>query len=150
MNSFALKYTNPILLYDGVCGLCTRSVQLIIKYEAKREILFTPFQSQLGKYLFQQIGGSDSIDTVMLLQITNEGNWTHHIRSDVVIKIAPYLRFPWLLIGWIKVLPRGIRDMMYNLTAKYRYKIWGQLKACYLPKEYGTRRFLSQINDLLL
>ena len=150
MNSFALKYSNPILLYDGVCGLCTRSVQFIIKYEARREILFTPFQSPLGKYLFQQIGGSDSIDSVILIQITKNGHWSHHIKSDVVVEIAPFLRFPWRLLAWIKVLPRGIRDNLYDLTAKYRYKIWGRLKKCYLPKEEETNRFLSQVNDLLL
>jgi predicted DCC family thiol-disulfide oxidoreductase YuxK len=119
---------------------------MILKYEKKREILFTPFQSPLGQFILRQLDKSDSIDTVILLQITENNKWNVYTKSDVIVKIASFLKFPWQLIGWIKVLPKVIRDIIYDLTAKYRYKIWGQQSECYLPKENG----ISQIEDLRL
>ncbi len=139
IKSNALEEQNhPILLFDGVCNLCNGFVQFIIKQDKQQKIKFTSLQSETAHQLLkQQTTYLQSLDTVVL--IDNGQIYTH---SEVPLHIAQLLGGWWnlLLIG--KVIPKKLRNQMYRLVAKNRYRWFGKQSTCWIPTPELKARFL--------
>ncbi len=127
------------MLFDGVCNLCDRSVQFILDHEAGTIFRFASLQSEAGKQLLTQCGIPDaSVDTVVLV----EGE-TCHLRSEAAWRAAAYLNPPWCWVAVGRWVPRAVRDRLYDVVARNRYRWFGTRDQCRLPEPGVRERFLD-------
>lgn len=139
-----------LVLFDGVCNFCDRSVNFIIDHDPKGYFKFAPLQSEEGQRLAKEYGFEPAtakevdragdlvpIDSVILIE---DGKaYTH---STAALRIVRTLGFPWSLLYGLIVVPRAIRDRSYRLFARYRYRIFGRRSHCMLPTPEVRARFL--------
>lgn len=127
----------PVILFDGVCNLCTGSVQFILKRDKEKKFLFASLQSDYGQKLLQQFRLSNTFNSFILYQ---DGNI--FTRSTAALKMFQLLKgWKWVKIFWI--VPKFMRDGIYNLIAKNRYKWFGKKEECWLPTPELKARFLD-------
>ncbi len=129
-----------IVLFDGVCNLCNRSVQFIIRHDRKGRFLFAALQSDAAQALLEQLhtpvpGSPESIILVY-------NNRVYHY-SDAVLQIARRLDGAWPLAYAGIVLPRFVRDPIYRFIARNRYRWFGRQESCMLPSPALKARFLE-------
>ena len=126
-----------VVLFDGVCNLCQHSVRYLIKNDKKKVLKFTSLQ---GKYAKTVLSPKElqSLDSILLC----DGK-TIYKKSDAVLKLCRVLGgwYKLLLVGHI--LPEFIRDGLYNLIAKNRYRWFGQQDQCMIPTKEIQNRFLE-------
>jgi predicted DCC family thiol-disulfide oxidoreductase YuxK len=129
---------NPVILFDGVCNLCNGSVRFILKRDKEKRFLFASLQSNHGQDLLKQFDlPSDTFNSFILFQ---DGNI--FTRSTAALKMFQQLKgWGWVKIFWI--VPRFIRDAVYNLIAKNRYKWFGKKEECWIPTPELKARFLD-------
>ena len=129
--------TPPVVLFDGVCKLCNRSVNTILRMDRKGRLKFASLQSDYGRTVLTAHGRqSDPMDTMMLLE---GGRLT--IKSTALIRMTRYLGGVWPLAMVALIIPRFIRDVLYDLVAKNRYRTFGKYDTCRLPDPKYTDRF---------
>jgi predicted DCC family thiol-disulfide oxidoreductase YuxK len=127
-----------LVLFDGVCHFCNNSVNFIIDHDPKKKFVFAPLQSELAKKVLEQFGEDTiKIDTIILIQ-----NNIVYKRSRAALEIAKQLNGLWPLCYVFIVVPGFIRDVVYNLIAKNRYKWFGKMEACRIPTPEMRERFL--------
>ncbi len=132
--------SHPILLFDGVCNLCNRSVQFVIRHDAAERFRFAALQSNFGKELLEKHGLSpNDLDTVVLIHKGRAAT-----RSDAALKVLHLLGWPWSMAAVFLMLPKGIRDAVYRQIARNRYRWFGQQEQCMIPTPELTSRFLDQ------
>jgi predicted DCC family thiol-disulfide oxidoreductase YuxK len=130
----------PVLIFDGVCELCNSSVNFILRWEKRPEILFTANQNAPGRALLQQYGKDP--DAVSTIYFVEDGKIYH--QSAAIMRITRRLRFPWFLGYAFIIVPRFIRDFFYKLIAKNRYRLFGQKDTCRIPTPEEMARFLLE------
>ena len=119
-----------IVVFDGMCNLCSAVVDFITARDFRNAFTFVPMQSPRGQQLLEAHGVSiDQVDTFLLI-----GNGAALVRSDAAIAIAAELRRPWNLLASVRLVPRPIRDRVYSFVAKNRYRWFGKRDTCKLPK----------------
>ena len=128
-----------IILFDGVCHLCNRFVQFVIKRDSKELFYFAPLNSKIGKRLLLKHNVPLDISTIVLI----EGNKTYS-KSTAMLQILRKLRQPWPLVYSSKIFPSFMRDFFYDVVSKHRYSLFGKMKTCPLPPKEWKGRFLSQ------
>ena len=128
----------PVILFDGVCNLCSGSVQFILKKDKKKRFLFASLQSEYGQKLLQQFNlPPDNFNSFILYQ---EGKIFS--KSTGALKMFSLLNgWGWVNVFWI--VPKFIRDAVYNLIANNRYKWFGKKEECWLPTPELRARFLE-------
>ena len=128
----------PVILFDGVCNLCTGSVQFILKRDQEKKFMFASLQSIYGQSLLKQFHlPATTFNSFILYQ--DGGIYT---RSTAALKMFQQLKgWKWVRIFWI--VPKFIRDGVYNLVAKNRYKWFGEKNECWLPTPELKARFLE-------
>ena len=132
----------PVLLYDGVCGFCNKSVQLILDHDRRGEMRFAALQSDYGQAVIDRHHELRGVDSVVFVE-QQRGGERIHVRSDAALKVAAYLGGFWKIFLAAKVLPRGLRDYFYDLFARNRYKLFGKYDTCMLPPPEVRSRFLD-------
>lgn len=133
--------TNPVLLYDGVCGLCNRAVQFVLRHDRSARFRFASLQSAYATAILQRHGiDFDDLDTVYLVA----AGQPPLARSDAAISILRELGGFWTIIAAaLRILPKWLRDWGYNVVARHRYRIFGRYESCPLPEENYQDRFLD-------
>lgn len=135
----AVQAEGPIVLYDGVCGLCDRSVQLILRNDRRGRFRFAALQSEIGRALLEKFGLSpEALDSVVLV----EGGRAWR-KSRAALRIARRMDAPWPLLWPLMIIPRPVADFLYGLVARNRYRIFGKLDACMIPPPEVRARFLA-------
>jgi predicted DCC family thiol-disulfide oxidoreductase YuxK len=129
----------PVVLFDGVCNLCTGSVQFILRHEADDELTFASLQSDAGQALLADCGLDPDQRESMVL-VTADGC---HTRSDAAVGIASHLKWPYRALGWTGVIPRPIRDAVYRLVARTRFRVFGRGDECLYAPDGMADRFLE-------
>ena len=130
---------NPVIFFDGVCNLCNGAVAFIIKRDPKRKFRFAPLQSGAGQAFLKTHGkATESFDTIILKE---GGRWYSH--SDAALRIARGLSGAWPLVYGFIILPRFLRDAVYRLIARNRYKWFGKQDACMIPTPELRELFLD-------
>ena len=132
----------PILLFDGVCNLCSKTVQFIVEHERAPTIRFCAIQSEAGRALLEEHGMMHVVaeadpDSLVFL----EGGRAHE-RSTGALRVAAHLKAPW---RWGRVglfVPRVLRDLVYRVVAKNRYRWFGKTDSCLVPSKELRSRFL--------
>ena len=127
----------PVILFDGVCNLCSGSVQFILKRDKEKKFLFASLQSEYGQKLLQKFHlPTNTFNSFILYQ--DEKIFT---RSTAALKMFQQLKgWKWVRIFW--VVPKFPRDAVYNLIAKNRYKWFGKKEECWVPTEELKARFI--------
>jgi predicted DCC family thiol-disulfide oxidoreductase YuxK len=128
----------PVILFDGVCNLCSSSVQFILKRDKEKKFLFASLQSAFGQNLLQQFHlPIDNFNSFILYQ-----DGKIFSKSTGALKMFQQMKgWKWVKIFW--VVPKFIRDAVYSLIANNRYKWFGKKEACWLPTPELRARFLS-------
>lgn len=129
----------PVILFDGVCNLCNGFVQFIIKRDAEGKFRFASLQSDYAK---NQLSSTEinktNLNTVVLIYQNKI-----YTKSTAALKIAKLLNNGWTLLYPLIFLPKFLRDGVYNLIAKNRYKWFGKQESCMLPSPDLKSRFLD-------
>lgn len=128
----------PLVLYDGTCGLCAKSVRWILRHEADHELEFAPLQGETTRALraaYPEL--PQSIDTVVLI-----ADGKAHLRSKAFLYLAKHLRAPWRWAHAFRWFPGFPLDIGYRLIAAIRYRVWGNVDACEVPAPEQRVRFL--------
>ena len=127
----------PIVFFDGVCGLCNRFVDFVIKRDRKQVFLFAALQSdRAARLLPETLAGND--DTVVLL---HEGATL--VRSEAVLRIVGLMGLPWSALTAFRIVPGAILDRLYDAVARRRFSIFGRREVCRVPAPEERSRFLD-------
>lgn len=129
-----------IVVFDGVCNLCARSVRFILEHEGDQKLRFTPLQSQAGARLMRQFGLDPEEATTFVLIADSRP----YVKSDAAIRVARYLRGGWKLLAFLKLAPRPVRDWAYDVIARNRYRWFGRRDACMVPTPEVRARFIEE------
>lgn len=132
------KTSQPIILYDGVCGLCDRFVQFIITRDSSAKIKLAPLQSESAIALLQKFHlPATALSTVVLIQQEEA-----YIKSAAVLRSLSYLDGTWKFFGILRIIPAPISDFVYDFVARNRYRWFGKFDACIIPSPEIQSRFL--------
>ncbi|HEX6125157.1 MAG TPA: thiol-disulfide oxidoreductase DCC family protein [Pyrinomonadaceae bacterium] len=140
-----------VVLFDGVCNFCDASVNFVIDHDREGYFKFAPLQSEAGLKLAAEYGlrsetaaknaaGDDLIPIDSVILIEDGKAYTH---STAALRIARRLGAPWSWFYVLIVIPAPVRDYLYRLFAKYRYRFFGRKDECMLPSPEVRARFLT-------
>lgn len=129
----------PVILFDGVCNLCSNIVQFILKRDKKDTFRFASLQSDFGHSVLQKFNlPADSFNSFILYQ--NEKIYT---KSSGALLVAKQLSGAWPILYIFIVVPSFIRNSVYNIIACNRYKWFGKKEACWVPSPALKIKFLD-------
>jgi predicted DCC family thiol-disulfide oxidoreductase YuxK len=129
---------NPIVLFDGVCNLCSSVVTFTISRDPDGIFRFASLQSESGRFFLNKFGlSTDDFGSFVLIEGDN-----FFLRSTAVLRLCKTLNGLWPLIYLLIIIPRPIRDFIYKIVAKNRYKWFGRKEECFIPSADITNRFL--------
>ena len=136
---------HPILLYDGVCGLCNRLVQFILRRDRTAIFRFASLQSPLAASILTRHGVNPTdLDTVYIVINPNQPAESLRARSDAVVFVLKELGGIWRpAAALFRMIPSPLRDSLYNLVARNRYRIFGRYDTCPTPTAETQARFLD-------
>lgn len=130
---------HALVFFDGVCNLCNGAVNFIIDHDPARYFRFAPLQSEVAQdHLEESVESSSDLSTIVLYE---DGHT--YVRSTAALRIARRLSGPWSLLYLAVVVPRPLRDAVYNWIANYRYDWFGRRDQCRLPTPDLKDRFLD-------
>jgi len=129
-----------IVLFDGTCNLCSATVAFLIPRDRTSRLRFASLQSAVGQELLRRHGISAPATPDSVVYIEGERAFT---RSDAALAIAGRLASPWPLLGVFWYVPRPLRDAVYSLVARNRYRWFGRTETCQLPAPELRARFLD-------
>ena len=136
--------SNPIVLYDGVCGLCNHLVQFLLKRDNHDRFRFASLQSEFTSRLLTRHGvDPHDLDTVYVLRNHDQSDETLLARSDAILYMLGQLGGVWSVAGVGSVLPRAFRDAVYKVVARNRYRVFGKHESCLLPEPKHRAKFLD-------
>ena len=132
------------MLYDGVCGLCNRLVQFILKRDSRDRFRFASLQSTFGQTILKR-HGADPLDLDTFYVVLDYESPSERLlaRSDGVVYALTTLGGIWKIAAVGKALPKSVCDALYNLVARNRYRIFGKYESCMLPEPKQRAKFLD-------
>jgi len=129
----------PIILFDGVCNLCSGFVQFIVPRDPEEKFRFASLQSDIGKELLAEHDlPTDELESIVLI----EGDESY-VKSSAVIRIATLLGGIYAFLRPFRFLPRFLRDWVYDFVADHRYKWFGKKDQCMIPDGDVQSRFVE-------
>lgn len=129
-----------VLLFDGVCHLCNSSVQFVLKRDKKNVVHFGALQADVSKQLIAATGYDGVLpDGVVLIE-----NGKIYFESDAALRVLRHLGGFWGLMSYLRFIPRFIRQFVYKIIARNRYKWFGKYDTCAIPEKEWKSRFIDQ------
>jgi len=125
-----------IILFDGDCSFCNRNVRFIIKRDPKAIFKFASLQSDIGQTLLENYGVSKTENSLILLQ-----NNRFYSKSTAALKICKELHLFWKWFYIFILIPRPIRDYVYSIISRNRYKWFKSAQKCTIPSSFNQNRF---------
>lgn len=128
-----------VVLFDGVCNLCDKSVRFIFRHDPSGYFRFAPLQSETGQKLLAEAGASaPDLNSILLIE-----DGKVYDRSTAALRIARRLSAPFSALWMGMIVPKPLRDFVYKIIAKNRYKWFGQKESCEMPPQGLRERFLA-------
>ena len=132
--------SHPVILFDGVCNLCHRTIRFLVRHDDAGVFRFAPLDSTVRQALLRQRGlPTADHDSFVLV----EGDATYR-KSTAALRVARRLGLPWRLAWELRRLPLGVRDAAYDLVAEYRYDVFGKKDTCEVPEPEVRARFAER------
>lgn len=131
--------SSAIVLFDGDCGLCSRTVHFIARRDPQQIFRFASLTSSVGKRLLADTSAPQDGSTIVLLETGRA-----YVRSAAVLRILAKLSIPWRLCLLFWVVPRPMRDAVYRIVARYRHRLGHRTNACSVPNETGRLPWVSE------
>lgn len=134
----------PVLLYDGVCGFCNETVRTLLRLDPRGALRFAALQSDYGQSVVARHPELAGVDSVVFVEPAAAGEAERvHVRSDAALRVVSYLGGAWRVFLLARLLPRPLRDFLYDAFARNRYKLFGKYDSCMLPAPEVRSRFLD-------
>lgn len=134
-----------LLLYDGTCGFCARTVQFVLRHERRQRTLqFASLQSTTGREIRGRHPELSDVDSVIWYEPAANGNNERLlVRSEAALRVCQYLGGVWRGVSWLVVVPRPVRDGVYDFVARHRHRIAPGAQMCVLPSPEERGRFVD-------
>ena len=133
-----------LVLYDGVCGLCSSLLHFLLTHDRRRVFAFASLQSRTGRAVVERLGGDPADLTsfyVLANYRTDRGRTL--ARSKAALFVASQLGWPWKATVIAGVLPSAVLDRAYNVIARNRYRVFGRFEQCLAPRPEFRGRFIE-------
>lgn len=128
-----------LLSSSMVCVICAGSVRFLLQHEVKPELVFAPTQSATGKRLLHVLGfDPEDVRTFVLIEGAQA-----YVRSEALVRVAGYLRWPWRVFAAFRFMPRPMCDWAYDMVATHRYHLFGRSDSCMVPTPELRARFIQ-------
>ncbi len=128
----------PVVLFDGVCNFCNYWVNFAIRHDPKSVLKFAPLQGETAR----QLAARHTIDATAITSVILLDNGKVYTQSSASLRICKYLAGGWKLFYGLMIIPKFIRDALYNFVARNRYKWFGKKEQCMVPTPAVRERFL--------
>ena len=128
-----------LVLFDGVCNLCNRSVQLLLKIDRKKRLIFGSLQSEKAQSILEQYG----VNPAEMNSILFVKDGKIYRESDAILNICKTIGGIWKIFYLFIFLPRFLRNPLYRLIARHRYQWFGKRESCLLPSSEWKERFMD-------
>lgn len=129
------KQRDKIIIFDGICGFCNKSIDILIKLDTQKIFQYTSLQGEFVKTL-KNI--DPEIDSIIFYE-----DGSVYYKSTAILKIFRSLGSIWIFTQFFYIVPRVLRDFIYDVIAKYRYSIFGKMQSCRMPKEGEQELFID-------
>jgi predicted DCC family thiol-disulfide oxidoreductase YuxK len=133
----------PVLLYDGVCGVCNRSVRAILRFDPTGSLRFAALESVFAKAIIARHPEIGGVDSVVFVDDPGQPSERVAVRSGAVLRVVDYLGGPWRILNVTRVIPAPLRDWLYDRFARVRYRVSGKYDSCPLPAPQVRARFIE-------
>jgi predicted DCC family thiol-disulfide oxidoreductase YuxK len=129
----------PLILFDGVCNLCSWSVQFLAPRDRQRRLWFAGVQSNTGQAVLYGSGlPTGDWDSFVLVE-----DGRVYLKSRAFFRTVRYMTYPWPLLRIARIVPRRLADWLYDRVARNRYAVFGRKQICMIPRADLAARFLS-------
>jgi predicted DCC family thiol-disulfide oxidoreductase YuxK len=128
----------PIIVFDAMCVLCSANAQFVLRHDRTARFRLASMQGEVGAALYRRCG-IDPENPETMIVVDGQSVLRD---SDAVLAIYEGLGWPWKGLSIVRLVPRFIRDPLYRLVARNRYRIFGRREACWLPSPEQARRIL--------
>jgi predicted DCC family thiol-disulfide oxidoreductase YuxK len=133
-----------LVLYDGVCGLCSRLLQFLLRHDHRAVFTFASLQSETGKAMVERCGGNPhELTSFYVLANYRTAHARAFSRSRAALFVAGELEWPWKVAVLMRVLPAAILDRAYDVVAQSRYRVFGRHERCLTPRPEFRSRFVG-------
>jgi predicted DCC family thiol-disulfide oxidoreductase YuxK len=129
--------TPPIIFFDGVCGMCNRFVDLVLRVDRKELFRFAPLQGTTARELLPPL--HEDPQQWSMVYLDERGR---HDQSDASLEVYRRLGGAWHVLGLLRFVPRALRNPVYRVVARNRYRWFGKQDTCRVPSPEERRRFL--------
>jgi|SRR5579872_5317910 len=131
----------PVIFFDGICNLCNRSVQFIIRHDKKKQFLFATLQSEIGQQAVKELPGKVPDSFVLFYR------GKYFVKSAAALTVCKLLGGIWGMFYIGIIIPPFIRDAIYDFISRNRYKWFGRRNECMIPSPELKSRFLTGYAD---
>lgn len=128
---------HPIVFFDGVCGLCNKAVDYLVRRDRQHTLRYAPLQGETAKRLLPPLDSDPARWSMLLI----DGDGVHD-QSEAALRIARLLGGGMRVLSWARVLPRWLRDPIYRFIARRRYRWFGEKEVCRIPSPAERALFL--------
>jgi predicted DCC family thiol-disulfide oxidoreductase YuxK len=129
---------HPVVLFDGVCNFCNAWVRFILARDPQARLRLAAVQSPAGQEILERCGlPLDRFDTMVFVE-----DGTAYFKSTAFLSAVRYLKRPWPWLALARLVPRPLRDWVYDRIARNRYKLFGRRESCMMPTPDVRSRFL--------
>ena len=131
----------PVIFFDGECNLCNRSVQFVIRHDKQKLFRFAALQSESGKQVIAKLTENGAkVPDSFILKYKN----SYYVRSSAALMVARLIGGGWQMLYGFTIIPRFLRDSIYDFVSRNRYKWFGKQNECMIPTPELMDRFLTK------
>ncbi len=132
-----------VVFYDGVCRLCDRTVQFLLGIDHDQILSFAPLQGKTAQLMAQRDPGFRNVETMLFVESYGTHSERVSSRSTGILRMLARIGGLWRVVSWLRAVPPPLRDWVYRIVARHRYRWFGRFDVCKLPDAEVSARFLD-------